>query len=159
MKKLLSIFALAATNMALPLLAQAKLPVWNDGLHEAVMGEIEQQSCSDNTGGKQFTYSVIFSVVSDKSEWDRALAGKSKADESQMFNSYMATAKDVIARIWPPAIKGFLPDDMGEGTSPYTQARNEAWRTAESEITQKTGIKTIVGFEDRPESAPGCTLK
>ncbi len=167
MKKILSALTLAAAGLTAQTSALAAAEDWKDD-PTVVFHEVTQKSCTKPHNGTAHTMTLTVEVLAKKESWDRAMAGKSPAQQKALTKKMLDTALKSMNEDFAPRITDFTKDDIEAayeldradyGRDPYRAAIRNSFEKAISDVRAATGIETMIGVDAYPEFSKGCKLK
>lgn len=167
MKKFLSAMTLAAAGLTSQTTALAAFEDWKDD-PTVVFHEVTQKSCTKPQDGTAHTMTLTVEVLAAKESWDKAMAGKTPAQQKALTKKMLDAAVKSMNEDFAPRIADFTKDDIEAayeldradyGRDPYRAAIRNSFEKGISDVRKATGIDTIIGVDAYPEFSKGCTLK
>ncbi len=167
MKKFLSALTLAAAGLTSQNAALAAAEDWKDD-PTVVFHEVTQKSCTKPHNGTAHTMTLTVEVLAAKESWDKAMTGKTPAQQKALTQKMLDTAVKSLNEDFSPRIKDFTKDDIEAayeldreeyGRDPYRAAIRNAFEKATNDVRKATGIDTLIGVDAYPEFSKGCALK
>ncbi len=167
MKKLLSAITLAAAGMAAQTPAQAALEDWIDD-QSIVFHEVEAQSCTKPVNGQASTMTLTVEVLALKESWDKAMAGKTPAQQKALQEKMLALTRAGLTQEFAPRMADFTQKDIEDaydldraafGADPYRAAISNSFTKISDDVKAATGIETMMGVDAYPAFKAGCTPK
>ena len=167
MKKFLSAMALAAAGLTAQTTVQAAAEDWKDD-PTVMFNEVTQESCTKAADGKQDTMTMQVEVIVIKDSWDRAIAGKTPAQQAALKQKVLDVALKALNTELRPRIADFTKGEIVEAydkdredyaNDPYRRSTGKAFQAAQNAVFTEVGIETMVGVDAYPTFTPGCKLQ
>ncbi len=167
MKKFLSAMTLAAAGLTSQTTALAAFEDWKDD-PTVVFHEVAQKSCTKPQNGTAHTMTLAVEVIAVKESWDKAMAGKTPAQQKALTKKMLDTVVKTLNEDFRPRMGDFTKDDIEAayeldsadyGRDPYRAAIRNSFEKAGDDVRKATGIETMIGVDAYPEFSKGCTLK
>lgn len=167
MKKLISALTLATAGLFAHNAVQAAEEDWKDD-PTVIFHEVTQKSCTKAVNGQQDTMTTAVEIIAMKDSWDKAVAGKSPAEQAALKKKLLDTGLKSLNDELRPRISDFTKDDIVEAydkeredyaTDPYRRSTGRAYQKAQDDILKATGVETMIGVDAYPTFTPGCKLQ
>lgn len=167
MKKFLSAVALAAAGLTAQSTAHSAPEDWVDD-PTVVFHEVKSESCTKPVDGQASTMILTVEVLAVKESWDKAMAGKSPAEQQALKEKMLTLTAEGLKSEFAPRMGDFTQKDI-EGaygmdsaqfkSDPYRTAVNNAFSKVSDDVRKATGIENFMGVDAYPKFKPGCELK